>query len=52
LDFREFGGIENMEEVGELYGVEEKMEKKGRNSDLKGSGEEPKTHVIEHTKCV
>jgi hypothetical protein len=52
LDFREFGGIENMEEVGELYGAGEKMEKKGRNSDLKGSGEEPKTHVIEHTKCV
>jgi hypothetical protein len=25
---------------------------KGRNSDLKGSREEPKTHAIECTECV
>jgi hypothetical protein len=52
LDFREFGGRENTEEVGELYGMGEKMGKKGKNSDLKGSSEEPKTHAIERTKCV
>jgi hypothetical protein len=30
LDFREIGRRENTEEVGELYGVGEKMGKKGR----------------------
>jgi hypothetical protein len=32
--------------------VGEKMGKKGRNGDLKGSREKPNTHSIERTGCV
>jgi hypothetical protein len=30
----------------------EKMGKKGRNNDLKGSHEKPNTHAIKRTGCV
>jgi hypothetical protein len=52
LDFREFRQREMREKGGGAVRRGEKMGEKRRNSDLKGSHEKPKTHVIERIKCV